>query len=127
MSSGSKSNDNSGGGWGGRKGKSSSASTCTGLEDAAKSSHVTLHLIAAFFLALLAPNARTAPGLLSVLGKRIIALIFEAQFGRSCSVDSIRAALTSAFLKEEEGEVLKEFRAMTPYEISSCRGAQGED
>lgn len=111
---------------GGRKGKSSSASTCTGLEDAAKSSHVTLHLIAAFFLALLAPNARTAPGLLSVLGKRIIALIFEAQFGRSCSVDSIRAALTSAFLKEEE-EVLKEFRGMTPYEISSCRGAQGED
>lgn len=126
MSSGSKSNDNSGGGWGGRKGKSSSASTCTGLEDAAKSSHVTLHLIASLFLALLAPNARTAPGLLSVLGKRIIALIFEAQFGRSCSVDSIRAALTSAFLKEEE-EVLKEFRAMTPYEISSCGGAQGED
>lgn len=110
---------------GGRKGKSSSTSTCLGLEDAAKSSHVTLHLIAAFFLALLAPNVRRAPGLLSVLGKRIIALIFEVQFGRSCSVDSIRAALTSAFLKEEEEEVLTEFRAMTPYEISSCRGGAG--
>lgn len=70
---------------------------------------------------------RRAPGLLSVLGKRIIALIFEAQFGRSCSVDSIRAALTSAFLEEEEEgeeeEVLKEFRAMTPEEISFLQGA----
>lgn len=53
-------------------------------KDAAGSSNVTLHLIAAVHAA--SANAHGAVGeLLSVLGKRIIALIFEAQFGKSCS------------------------------------------
>lgn len=53
-------------------------------KDAAGSSNVTLHLIAAVHAA--GANVHGAVGeLLSVLGKRIIALIFEAQFGKSCS------------------------------------------